>query len=407
MKKFLIVSVILFFSFFHLIRAQVNDSIKIITCDDLKKELFKISEIKKEEDRESQLNQLWNYLKNNKKIPFTQNNQAIFLYKGNAKKVSFEGDFSGWGRHHQDNSNAVKIKNIDVWYLEKEFPSDARLDYKIVVDGNWILDPDNENIQMSGFGPNSELRMPDWEPSPYVIRDSSIQRGKLIENIRIHSKNLGYSLLYHVYLPYNYDKLNDIPVIYVTDGHEYMDDQKGSMVIVLDNLIAKNLISPIIAIFIDPRDPDSLQINKRETQFLLNEKYLKFVSEELIPIIDSKYKTSNSPNNRAILGTSYGGVCATYFALMRPDIFKLIAIQSPAYSGAPRLEEIYKNSEKHNQKVFITSGTINDGVDLTRKVRDILKSDGYEIMYKEVNEGHSWGNWRALLDDILIYFWGK
>lgn len=407
MKKYQILFVLLFFSFFHLIRAQVNDSIKIITCEDLKKELFKIAEIKEKEERESKLNQLWSYLKNNKRIPFAQNKQAIFLFRGNAKKVSFEGDFSGWGRYNRDSSNAIKIKNIDVWFLEKEFPSDARLDYKIVVDGNWILDPDNEYIQLSGFGPNSELRMPDWKPSPFVVRNSNIPKGKLIENIRIQSKNLGYSLLYHIYLPFNYDKLSNIPVIYVTDGHEYMDDQKGSMVIVLDNLIAKEIIKPIIAVFIDPRDPDSLQINKRESQFLLNEKYLKFVTEELIPIIDSKYKTDNSPNNRAILGTSYGGVCATYFAIMKPDIFNLIAIQSPAYGGAPRLEEIYKNSEKHNQRVFLTSGTINDGVELTRRVKDILKSDGYEIMYKEVNEGHSWGNWRALLDDILIYFWGK
>ena len=212
---------------------------------------------------------------------------------------------------------------------------------------------------------------------------------------------------YRVYLPQGYAKLKNLPVIYVTDGHEYLDDQKGSMVIVLDNLIAKNKIKPVIAVFIDPRDPDTLSYNKRESQFLINEKYLNFVSKELVKRIDSVYKTNKNPDDRAILGTSYGGVCATYFGLMRSNVFHLAAIQSPAYWGAPKLQEIYKNLPKLPLKIFMSTGTVNDGEMLTRMVKDMFEKNGYEIMYKEVSEGHSWGNWRALIDDMLIYFWSK
>ena len=38
------------------------------------------------------------------------------------------------------------------------FPADARIDYKIVVDGRWQLDPGNPAVQRSGFGDNSEPR---------------------------------------------------------------------------------------------------------------------------------------------------------------------------------------------------------------------------------------------------------
>ena len=35
----------------------------------------------------------------------------------------------------------------------------------------------------------------------------------------------------------------------------------------------------------------------------------------------------------------------------------------------------------------------------------ILDDKGYEYRTLTVNEGHSWGNWRALLDDVLLAFW--
>jgi len=40
-------------------------------------------------------------------------------------------------------------------------------------------------------------------------------------------------------------------------------------------------------------------------------------------------------------------------------------------------------------------------------MKKILEQKEYPLKYIEVNEGHSWGNWRGLLDDMLIYFFGK
>lgn len=351
---------------------------------------------------------LWYKLKATGDIPFRAGNYAAFLYRGEAESVTIQGDFTGWGRMRSTDNSAIRIKDTDLWFLEKEFPSDARIDYKIVINGKtWILDPNNPLTQMSGFGNNSELRMPDWKPSPWIVRDSKIPEGKVTEDIRIKSKLLGYDLQYRVYLPFGYEQMKNLPVIYVTDGHEYSHDDKGSMLIVLDNLIYKGLINPVIAVFIDPRDPDDLNMNRRESQFLMNERYLNFVCEELVPKIDAEYKTSKYSKDRAILGTSYGGVCATYFALMRSNVFHLVAIQSPAYGGAMKLDSIYKGVPKLPLKIFMSSGTINDGETLTRMVKSKYEQDGYEILYKEVNEGHSWGNWRALIDDMLIYFWGR
>ena len=35
-----------------------------------------------------------------------------------------------------------------------------------------------------------------------------------------------------------------------------------------------------------------------------------------------------------------------------------------------------------------------------------LDGDG-AITEQEFNEGHSWGNWRAHVDDMLVFFWGR
>ena len=321
---------------------------------EFKTELLRISGLLDKTERLAALDKFWNYLKGNNQIPFKAGNYAAFLYRAEADSIMFQGDFSGWGGMGSQGTRAERLKNTELWLLEREFPTDARLDYKIVINGKtWILDPNNPYIQMSGFGPNSELRMPDWKPSPWTVRDNNLPSGTLSENFRVTSTNLGYDINYRVYLPQGYAKLKNLPVIYVTDGHEYLDDQKGSMVIVLDNLIAKNKIKPVIAVFIDPRDPDTLSYNKRESQFLINEKYINFVSKELVKRIDSVYKTNKNPDDRAILGTSYGGVCATYFGLMRSNVFHLAAIQSPAYWGAPKLQEIYKNLPKLPLKIFL------------------------------------------------------
>jgi enterochelin esterase family protein len=40
-------------------------------------------------------------------------------------------------------------------------------------------------------------------------------------------------------------------------------------------------------------------------------------------------------------------------------------------------------------------------------MKHALEEKGYDVAYSEFNQGHSWGNWRAHIDDMLVFFWGK
>jgi len=388
---------------------EVTDSLKIDTVfasiGELKQRISEYSTFSETSKRDSVLTILFNTLKTNNKIPYVKDDSVLFLaYNKSASSISWAGDFNGWDAS-SENWLGSKIETAGVWYLDKTFPTDARLDYKIIVNENsWILDSYNQYIQYSGFGPNSELRMPMWIFPQETILKQGVNIGTLSSNIIIASSNLGYNLQYKVYQPYNYENLNNLPVVYVTDGHEYSDDKLGAMLIVTDNLISSGDIEPIIIVFIDPRNPSNLNQNRRAEQFRGNPDFLAFVAYELVPFIDANYKTDISADKRAIMGTSYGGWNASYFGLMRSDVFGLLCIHSPAFDTS--IPDAYEQIEKLPLKIFMSTGVINDTQVNARLMENVLQTKGYTYQYIEVNQGHSWGNWRALIDEPLIFFFG-
>ena len=349
-------------------------------------------------DRTARIDIFWDSLEANHQVPFAMNDSVAFLYKKVGDEIFWAGDFNGW----QPSWHGSQVKLADITIYETTFPSDARLDYKIVENGRWLLDPANEYRQYGGFGPNSELRMPDFVYPEETIARESVLKGNLSDNNYIQSTNLGYKVQYKVYLPYGYESLTNLPVIYVTDGQDYADDQLGAMIPVLDNLIFDELMQPIIAVFIDPRNPDNLSENRRADEYRSNVKFANFVADELSTSIENQYNASTSADDRAILGASYGGWNSSYFGLVRSDKFHLIGIHSPSTSS--QIIEGYQNSDLLPLKIFMSTGVINDTEFQARALKTVFESKGYPLIYEEVNQGHSWGNWRGLLKEPLVYF---
>ncbi|GCC53139.1 T9SS C-terminal target domain-containing protein [Chryseotalea sanaruensis] len=351
----------------------------------------------------------YNFLTSQHKIPYVVDDSALFLFQGKANEVKWMGDFNAWGYTKSFPNTGIRIPNTDIWFLKASFPKDARLDYKIVIDNNqWILDPVNPNHQWSGVGggsPNSELRMPDWKADDITLMRDEVPQGKMIRDVLVNSKQLSYQLMYSVYLPPNFSSTKSYPVLYVTDGFEYLHENMGNIITTLNNLLHQKKIEPIIAVFIDHREPANRLNNRRMTELAMNENYLNFFVDEFLPIIEGNYPVSKKPEERGILGTSMGGLTAAYFSFSRPDVFGLAGIQSPAFWFKPAIYTTCDNPEKPPVKVFMTTGTVNDAQEGALKMKAILDKNTCNYQYKEVSEGHSWGNWRNLLDDILIYFY--
>jgi enterochelin esterase-like enzyme len=352
---------------------------------------------------------LWDSLASAGRIPLIAHDSVAFLYRGEAQTVKWTGDFNGWEYDKSFNNNGTRIPGTDIWILKAAFPKDARLDYKLIVDKQWILDPENKYQQLSGVGggsPNSELRMPEWKPDPVTRADPSVPTGTLKEDILFTSKVMGYQLTYSLYVPHSFnDKEHTYPVLYVTDGYEYLHPQMGSMKTILDNLIAAGKICPIIVVFVDNRDPINRSSNRRMQELALNDKYLQFFTTELIPRIEENLNLKTTATSRGILGTSMGGLTAAYFAFSRPDVFGLAGIQSPAFWFRPEIYTVCENAEAPSVKVYLTTGLIHDTREGVEKMKNILEKNTCTFKYKEVNQGHSWGQWKDLIDDVLIYFY--
>jgi len=357
-------------------------------------------------DSQENIQKWWNTLSSAGQIPLIAEDSVYFFYQGSAQSVEWMGDFNGWGYDKNFLTKGKRINNTDIWVLKASFPKDARLDYKIIINGtDWILDPENKFQQWSGVGggsPNSELRMPAWKEDEILTSRHNSSKGTLISDVLIHSKILGYQVMYTVYLPHGYSGSEKLPCIYVTDGYEYLHTKMGNMGTVLDNLIEDKKIKPVVAVFVDHRTPVDRSNNRRMQELTMNSKYLDFFIKELIPGIESVYPVIGDARHRAIMGNSMGGLAATYFAFSRPDIFGMAGIQSPAFYTRPQIYSLCSDPADPKMKISMTSGLIHDTSTESRKMIDLLESSSCLYNYREVNEGHSWGNWRGLIDDILI-----
>ena len=229
--------------------------------------------------------------------------------------------------------------------------------------------------------------------------------GTLTDDIRIESKVLGYALQYRVYVPDGAPG-QALRTLYVTDGAWYLE--QGQMKAVLDEMIAAGRIEPVLVVFVDARDPDRLETNRRNKQLICKLDYASFFSTELVPRIDAAYPTRRSPASRTILGVSFGGLNAACFGLSIPHVFSNLAMQSPASGEMLRIvADEYRRNDRLPLRMFLSVGTRNDNTDDGRRFRRVLEDKGYPLVYFEVSQGHNWNNWGPLLPNVLATFYGR
>jgi len=335
--------------------------------------------------------------------PVVEDSTIYFMYLGKARRVGVPSDLNGW---NPSMDTMVRLNKTNFFYLSKTIHPASRFEYKLTVDTTWMLDPINRQQAMGGYGPNSEIWMPGYQPPQDIIYRTRIRHGQL-DTTALASKVLKRTYPCFIYLPPGYTKSRlRYPAIFVLDGGEYIT--LGLMVNVLDNLISEKRIRPVIGVFLDPRtNIRNSRTSKRRTDYTMNERFVKFLAAEVHPWITSNYRVTQRADQTAILGASLGGLAATFVAFRRPDVFGLCAAQSPSYhyNDESLIHSIARGPRKAI-KFYVDTGTISDAEVHSRHMKAVLEDKGYELRYGEYPEGHSWGNWRARLADILTYFWG-
>jgi enterochelin esterase-like enzyme/photosystem II stability/assembly factor-like uncharacterized protein len=337
------------------------------------------------------------FLQTASSIPFVEEDTiATFLYQGTATSVNVPGDFNGWNQSAHPMST---VEGSNLWYRWDRFESDARLDYKFVLNGSdWILDPMNPNTWPGGYGLNSFLGMPMWQ-RPWEVDDRpGLPHGRL-ERIAVPISGQGVNYIVDVYLPPDYDNTSrNYPVAYFQDGGDYINF--GAAINVLNNLIDSMLIEPIIAVFVTPRN------RNEEYAFGFRDTYRLWFAEELVPHIDSLYRTWRSREGRAVMGPSFGGNISALITHYHPDVFSKCGLQSCAFW--PNNYEAYTltvNDPDTSVQYNLAWGSYEGSLSAcNRDFSQVMLGAGADLEWDERPEGHSWGLWAGTTDQMLIHF---
>lgn len=322
-------------------------------------------------------------------------NTVYFIYNSaSATSVEVTGDFSGWS----EGLSLTKLEGTSLWYHEIVFQENARLDYKFIINGsNWVLDPKNPNKVSGGFGPNSELAMPAYEQPWEIVKSPTVPEGS-VEESELLSTTTAKTYTLHVYLPDGYDESLSYPTVYFQDGGEYQS--LASTITILDNLIDQNLIEPVIGVFVTPTN------RNEEYAGSIRFDYAEFFATELVPHIDGLYAADAQPSRRAVIGDSYGGNISAIISFTYPEVFGNCGLHSGAFQTFNfATNDLVMDGVKRDIRVASIWGSFEYGLfDNMRIVKDYLEEQDYDLIWKELPEGHSWGLWRATLDDMLIFF---
>lgn len=337
--------------------------------------------------------------------PIIESSRVVFFYVSkDALKVALEGDWTEW----QPTAPLVYLPDTPLWYRVEHFPKDARLEYRIVVNGHPRLDPRNPQVALSGFGSHSEFAMPGYRLPKEISDHTPFQRGT-VEDHWIKSQVLDDRRSFWINLPPRYDYTKRYPVVYFNDGEEYL--YYGDVPRIMDYLIEHRKVQPFIAVLARP--------NNREREYGLGDQYVRFISEELVPWVDDCYPTIANCSSRALFGVSQGAVSAAHIAFSRPDLFGQVSGQSGNFGY--RNDALIQNYAQHENlqiRFHLTVGryetVMNRGdgakdgyLQSQRRFVDALRDKGYTVSYAEYPEGHQWGFWRAHIGDALQFFYGR
>jgi enterochelin esterase-like enzyme len=331
--------------------------------------------------------------------PMIDGSEVNFVYYDpEAKRVMLAGEFNQWGRGGQ----AIAMSPIGAtgfFFHTMTVTEAVRLEYKLIVDGDWRTDPFCQNTVDNGIGgENSYFIVGDLREPPELQSNPAIAHGR-VEAFDHVSERLANTRRVHVYLPPEYDRDNraDFPCIYVHDGGEYLE--RARLATVIDNLIAAGEIPALIAVMLDPVD--------RMHEYNCNDDYVDFLCGEILELVERRYRARPERESRAVMGASLGGLISVYAALSRPTIFSRVAGQSSALQfDERRVTSLLEGVEGRLFRFYFDVGKFEPRfIPANQRFVALAEKKNWRCLYQELAGGHNWTSWRAHLKDLLGFLW--
>ena len=343
------------------------------------------------------------------RIVAPQAQSVVFEFLGGAKYPLAKGDDGAW-----------------VGYTR---PQDEGFHYyQLVIDGAGVPDPGTLYFYGGGRS-GSGVEVPAKDQDFYALKN--VPHGQLREVLYL-SKTSNSNRHCFIYTPPDYDKDTSrrFPVLYLQHGmgeDETGWGNQGHANLIMDNLIAEGKAKPFIIVMENgggpgPRRapstnaaPAGASAGSTNTQApgghgMFNfSQFERILVDDLIPWVDSTYRTTADQPHRAMAGLSMGGMQTRAIALANLDKFSHIGVFSGGSIASTNITDMAAFKQKV-KLVFVSYGSRevdpNRGSGTGRGPfggdpqanTEALKQAGINAYYYvSLQTAHEWQSWRRSL----------
>ncbi|QHV98892.1 alpha/beta hydrolase [Spirosoma endbachense] len=272
-------------------------------------------------------------------------------------------------------------------------------------------------------------------PVPVV----SAPQARLLEGMVLNSSILNRGVKFSIYLPPDYYTSNRrYPVVYLLHG--YGDDETGWVQFgeadrIADSGIRSGELPPMIIVM--PDGGATFYVNDYQNKI----RYEDMFVQELIPHIDTMFRTRTQREYRAISGLSMGGFGSLTLSMHHPELFSSCAALSagirtdesfvsipddryntvfaPVFSGLVKGEERLTVTWKRNSPINLAKSAPEGDLTKVRWYIDCGDDDALTVgnamlhlallerkiphEYRARDGAHTWSYWRSGLPDALKF----
>lgn len=262
--------------------------------------------------------------------------------------------------------------------------------YNVNIDGGKFNDPGALNYYGSVRW-ESGIEIPAHDQDFYSLKN--VPHG-MVQQVLFPSSSTGTSRRAFVYTPPGYGKstAESYPVLYLQHGwgeDETAWSNQGRANLIMDNLIAEKGLAPFIIVMTYG------MTNEVKFGGLRNFKIDTFQTvlvDELIPFIDSHYRTVAKASHRAMAGLSMGGMETHAITLNKPDLFSAYALLS---GGTYTVAEL---GNRPNVKLIFQSCGSKERPAEVKQSTETLKAAGFNaVSYISEGTAHEFQTWRRSL----------
>ena len=302
-----------------------------------------------------------------------------------ATEVTLGGDWLSFG----ELSQSMTLGDDGVWSATIGPLQPDLYSYWLTLNGVRIADPRNPDIYASSSSPASLVLVPGQAAE--FLKVKPVPHGA-VASLWYHSSLLGQERRLQVYTPPGYGEDDrNYPVLYLMHGGGSNDidwSVQARAGFILDNLLANDAVEPMIVVM-----PDGKVGMPHPGADPLERELL----DDIIPLVEGRYRTRTGREGRAMAGFSMGGVQTLNVGLFHLDMFSQLGVFSSGWFP-PMLAEMEQRyqatleaAREQLDLLWIARGSEDRLVEQNNaQMLRLLDQHGVYYTYQELPGGHNW-----------------